>query len=175
MPRVAAKWWMTMTAEQPRSPTSKPDVANLGLLRPPLVYLVALLIGVGLDLVRPARWLPAELGAWVGVPIMIAALALFFSAIRRFKAAGTPVPGNKPATAIVQSGPYRFTRNPIYLAFSLLVLGVACAVNSLWLLGALAVAVSVMSFVVIPREERYLERGFGAEYLDYKAKVRRWL
>lgn len=90
-----------MTARQPRSPTSKPDVANLGLVRPPFVYLVALVIGVGLHLVRPARWVPAVLGAWVGVPIMIAALALFFSSIRRFKAAGTPVPGNKPATAIV--------------------------------------------------------------------------
>jgi protein-S-isoprenylcysteine O-methyltransferase Ste14 len=144
-------------------------------VRPPFVYLVALLIGVGIDLVRPARWLPAELGAWVGVPIMMAALALFVSSIRRFKAAGTPVPGNKATTAIVQSGPYRFTRNPIYLAFSLLVLGVACALNSLWLLGTLAAAVSVISFVVIPREERYLERRFGAEYLDYKAKVGRWL
>jgi protein-S-isoprenylcysteine O-methyltransferase Ste14 len=140
-----------------------------------LVYLVALLFGVGLDQVRPARWLPAELGAWLGVPIVIAALALFRSSIRRFKAAGTPVPGNEPATAIVRSGPYRFTRNPIYLAFSLLVLGIACARNSLWLLGALAAAVSVMSFVVIPREERYLERRFGVEYLDYKAKVGRWL
>jgi len=166
---------MTMTAEQPRSPTSKPDVANLGLVRPPFVYLVALLIGVGLDFVRPTRWLPSEFGAWVGVPIMIAAVALFFSSIRRFKAVGTPVPGNKPTIAIVKSGPYRFSRNPIYLAFSLLVLGVACALNSLWLLGTLAAAVSVMSFVVIPREERYLERGFGAEYLDYKAKVGRWL
>ena len=106
---------------------------------------------------------------------MIAALALFFSSIRRFKAAGTPVPGNKPATAIVESGPYRFSRNPIYLAFSLLLLGVACALNSLWLLGTLAAAASVTSFVVIPREERYLERRFGAEYLDYKAKVGHWL
>ena len=164
-----------MNAEQPRSPTSKPGVANLGLVRPPFVYLAALLIGAGLDLVRPARWLPAGLGPWVGVPIMIAALALFFWSIRRFKAAGTPVPGNEPTTAIVKSGPYRCSRNPIYLAFSLLVLGVACALNSLWLLGTLGAAVSVMSFVVIPREERYLERRFGAEYLDYKAKVGRWL
>jgi protein-S-isoprenylcysteine O-methyltransferase Ste14 len=166
---------MTMTAEQPPSPMSKPDVANLGFVRPPFVYLVALLIGVGLDLVRPARWLPAEFAAWVGIPIIVAALALFVSSIRRFQALGTPVPGNKPATAIVKSGPYRFSRNPIYLAFSLLVLGIACALNSLWLLATLAAAVSVMSFVVIPREERYLERRFGAEYLDYKAQVGRWL
>ena len=124
-----------MTAEPPPSPTSKPDVANLGLVRPPFVYLVALLIGVGLYLVRPARWLPAGFGAWVGVPIMITALGLFVSSMRRFKAVGTPVPGNKPTTAIVTSGPYRFSRNPIYLAFSLLVLGVACALNSLWEIG----------------------------------------
>jgi len=104
---------MTMTAEQPPSPMSKPDVANLGFVRPPFVYLVALLIGVGLDLVRPARWLPAEFAAWVGIPIIVAALALFVSSIRRFQALGTPVPGNKPATAIVTSGPYRFSRNPI--------------------------------------------------------------
>ena len=174
MPRVASKRWMKMTAVEPRSP-SKSDVANLGLVRPPFVYLVALLIGIGLDFVRPARWLPANLGVWVGVPIMITALSLFFSSIRRFKAAGTPVSGNKPATAIVKSGPYRFSRNPIYLAFSVLVLGVACALNSLWLLGTLAAAVSVISFVVIPREERFLERRFGAEYLNYKAKVGRWL
>jgi protein-S-isoprenylcysteine O-methyltransferase Ste14 len=89
--------------------------------------------------------------------------------------ARTPVPGNEPTSAIVQSGPYRFTRNPIYLAFSVLVLGIACWVNSIWLLGTLAAAVSLMSFVVIPREERYLERRFRAEYLEYKAKVRRWL
>jgi protein-S-isoprenylcysteine O-methyltransferase Ste14 len=166
---------MTMGAEQPRSPMSKAEAANLGLVRPPIVYLVALLIGIGLGLIRPEHWLPAGIGVWVGVPMMIVALALFFSSIRRFKAAGTPVPGNQATTAIVRSGPYRLSRNPIYLAFSLVVLGVACALNRLWLLGTLAAAVSVMSFVVIPREERYLEHRFGAEYVEYKAKVRRWL
>ncbi len=164
-----------MTTEQPPSPTSNPDVANLGFVRPPIVYLLALLIGVGLDLVWPARWIPHGWGAWAGIPIIIAALALFLLSIGRFKAAGTSVPGNKPSTAIVTSGPYRFSRNPIYLAFSLLVLGVACALNSLWLLGTFAAAASVMWFVVIPREEHYLEHRFGAKYLDYKAKTRRWL
>jgi protein-S-isoprenylcysteine O-methyltransferase Ste14 len=154
---------------------STAEVANFGFVRPPFVYLAAILAGVGLDLVRPVRWLPVGLGVWVGVPIVISALALFFASTRRFRAADTPVPGNKPTTAIVQSGPYRFSRNPIYLAFSLLVLGIACWLNSIWLLGTLAVAVSLMAFVVIPREEHYLERRFGAEYLKYKAKVRRWL
>jgi hypothetical protein len=74
---------MTMSAEQPRSPMSKAEAANLGLVRPPIVYLVALLIGIGLGLIWPEHWLPAGIGVWVGVPMMIAALALFFSSIRR--------------------------------------------------------------------------------------------
>ena len=160
----------------PRTRDREPDqdVANFGLVRPPFVYLAAILLGIGLDFVRPLRWLPVSLGVWVGVPLVLFSIVLFIASTRRFKAAGTPVPGNEPTTAIVQSGPYRFSRNPIYLAFSILVLGIACWLNSLWLLGTLAAAVSLMSFVVIPREERYLERRFGSQYLEYKARVRRW-
>lgn len=151
------------------------DVANFGFIRPPVVYLAAILAGLGLDLLRPLRWLPAEIGVWVGVPLVICSLVLFLASTSRFKAAGTPVPGDKPTTAIVRSGPYRFSRNPIYLAFSVLMLGIACWRNNAWLLGTLAAAAGLMSFVVIPREERYLQRRFGVEYLEYKAKVRRWL
>ena len=68
-----------------------------------------------------------------------------------------------------------FSRNPIYLAFSLFQLGVAIWVDSLWLLATLVGAVALMHFVVIPKEESYLERRFGAQYLEYKASVRRWL
>jgi protein-S-isoprenylcysteine O-methyltransferase Ste14 len=154
--------------------SGSPDAANRGALRPPIIYLAAILIGLGLDFVFPLRWMPARAAAWVGVTLVLISIALFLGATRRFKAAGTPVPGNLPTTTIVQSGPYRFTRNPIYLAFSLFALGVACWVNSIWLLVTLAAAVSVMNFVVIRREERYLERRFGAEYVGYKAHVRRW-
>ena len=154
---------------------SDPGAANIGIVRPPFVYLAALLIGVGLDLAWPRPWLPAGIGPWVGLALAVLAFLLFTAATRRFKAAGTPVPGNEPTTAIVRSGPYRFSRNPIYLAFSLVALGVACWRNSVWLLGTLAAAVGEMSFVVIPREERYLERRFGAEYRELKARVRRWL
>ena len=123
------------------------DVANSGFIRPPVVYLIAILAGLGLDLVRPLRWLPAEIGIWVGIPLVIASLVLFFSSARRFKAADTPVPGNKPTTAIVRSGPYRFSRNPIYLAFSILMLGIACWRNSGWILATLGGAAGVMSGV----------------------------
>jgi protein-S-isoprenylcysteine O-methyltransferase Ste14 len=160
---------------QTRERSNTQDAANLGLVRPPLVYLVAMLVGVGLDLIRPLHWLPLGVAAWVGVPIVITSLVLFVASTHQFKKAGTPIPGNEPTTAIVQAGPYRFSRNPIYLAFSVLVLGIACWLNSIWLLGTLAAAVLLMSTIVIPREERYLAQRFNSEYLEYKAKVRRWL
>ena len=106
---------------------------------------------------------------------MLVAVVLFLSAVRTFRRAGTPVPGNRPTTTIVRTGPYRYSRNPIYLSFSLLQLGVAFWVNSLWLLVTLMPAVALMAFVVIPREEHYLETRFPSDYLPYKASVRRWL
>jgi protein-S-isoprenylcysteine O-methyltransferase Ste14 len=100
---------------------------------------------------------------------------LFVAAIRQLREAGTPVPGNKPTTALVRTGPYRFTRNPIYLALSLLHLGVAAWVGSWWLLVTLVVSFTLVAAVVVPREERYLEKRFGPTYLEYRASVRRWL
>ena len=106
---------------------------------------------------------------------MVVAIVLFSRSVLTCRAAGTPVRGNKPTAVIVRTGPYRVSRNPIYLAFSLLQLGVAAWVNSLWLIATLVPAVALMTYYVIPKEERYLEAKFGAEYLDYKASVRRWL
>jgi protein-S-isoprenylcysteine O-methyltransferase Ste14 len=85
------------------------------------------------------------------------------------------VPARKPTTVVVSTGPYRFSRNPIYLAFSLFQLGIAIWANSLWLVATLVGAVALIRYVIIPKEEQYLERRFGAEYLDYRGSVRRWL
>ena len=150
------------------------DVANPGLIRPPFVYLVAIALGVGLQLAVPLPFFPQGLRVAVGASLAIIAVALFVSAVGKFGAAGTPVPANRPTTAIVRTGPYRFSRNPIYLAFSLSHLGIAILVDSLWLLATLGAAIALMH-VVIGREERYLEQKFGGEYLAYKASVRRWL
>ena len=123
----------------------------------------------------PARLVPPAISTPVGAIVTLAAVALFGPAVRTFQAAGTPTPGNRPTTTIVRAGPYRFSRNPIYLAFSLFQIGLSFWVNSLGLLVALVPAVALMSLVVIPREERYLEARFPSEYLPYKALVRRWL
>lgn len=158
-----------------RRGVSEPGVANVGLARPPLIYLVAIALGLAIHSVWPLLLVPRPIGAPVGVIVTVAAVALFISAVRTFRAAGTPVPGNLPTTTIVHAGPYCFSRNPIYLAFSLFQLGLSFWVNSVGLLITLVPAVALMSLVVIPREERYLEARFPAEYLPYKASVRRWL
>ncbi|HET6577641.1 MAG TPA: isoprenylcysteine carboxylmethyltransferase family protein [Gemmatimonadales bacterium] len=121
------------------------------------------------------RFVPPSVNTPVGVMLTLLAVGLFVAAVRTFRAAGTPVPGNQPTTAIVRTGPYRFSRNPIYLAFSLFQLGLSVWVNSLALLITLIPAVALMALVVIPREEHYLEARFPSEYASYRAGVRRWL
>lgn len=149
-------------------------VANAGVIRPPSVYLGSIVLGVMMHFIWPMPFVPAAAGTPIGVIGTLGAVALFVSAVRTFRIAGTPVPGNLPTTTIVRAGPYRFSRNPIYLAFSLLQLAIAVWVNSVWLVITLFAAVALMSLVVIPREERYLQARFP-EYLTYKAAVRRWL
>ena len=152
-----------------------PEVANLGIMRPPFVYLGAIALGLLLHFAWPVRLVPRAVSGPVGGIAVLVAVALFLWAVRTFRTAGTPVPGNRPTTTIVRTGPYRYSRNPIYLAFSLLQFGLAFWINSLWLLVTLMLAVALMSLVVIPREEHYLETRFPSDYLPYKASVRRWL
>jgi protein-S-isoprenylcysteine O-methyltransferase Ste14 len=158
-----------------RGRTPVPDVANLGRARPPLIYLGAIVLGLVIHSMWPVHLVTRSLATPLGAILTVAAVAIFLSAVRTFRAAGTPVPGNQPTTTIVRTGPYRFSRNPIYLAFSLFQLGLALLVNSLAVLIMLVPAVAVISLVVIPREERYLEARFPSQYLPYKASVRRWL
>ena len=150
-------------------------VANAGPVRPPLVYLGSICLGLLAHLAWPVELLPASISMPIGVMVVLAAGALFISAVRTLRKAGTPVPGNRPTTTIVPRGPYRFSRNPIYLAFTLFQIGLAAGVNSLGLLLTLLPALALMALVVIPREERYLEARFPAEYPPYKRAVRRWL
>ena len=158
-----------------RASSAVQDVANPGLVRPPLVYLISLMTGIAMQLSKPVPLVPVALAVPLGALLVLIAVALFAYSVSTLRAAGTPVPARKPTTVIVRTGPYRFTRNPIYLAFSLFQLGIAIWVDSVWLLTTLVAAVAIIHLVVIRREEEYLARRFGAQYLDYKASVRRWL
>jgi protein-S-isoprenylcysteine O-methyltransferase Ste14 len=96
-------------------------------------------------------------------------------AITTIRRAGTRVETYKPTAAIVENGPYRFTRNPIYLGMFLGQAGLATGFNSAWILAMLVPFYFVIRFGVIAREEAYLEHKFGEVYLAYKSRVRRWL
>jgi protein-S-isoprenylcysteine O-methyltransferase Ste14 len=145
-----------------------------GLLRPPIVFLVAILLGIALNRAWPLPFVPPTLRL-LGRIIAVLAGLLFLLSLREFRVAGTSVRGSERTTAIVRTGPYRFSRNPIYLAFILLVLGLSIWLNDLWLLVTLVPAVGFIAAVVIPREERFLERNFRDQYSSYKISVRRWL
>src|SRR5215210_655115 len=99
--------------------------ANLGPVRPPLVYLGSILLGLLLHFAWPLPLVRQPVGALIGAGVVLLAVGLFITAVRTFRAAATPVPGNRPTTTIVRTGPYRFSRNPIYLAFSALQVGIA--------------------------------------------------
>jgi protein-S-isoprenylcysteine O-methyltransferase Ste14 len=122
------------------------------------------------------RFVPATIrGALVGGVVFALGFALAVWAIATIRKAGTRVETNKPTTNIVRNGPYRFTRNPIYLSMMLGLIGLAIALNSLWLLLTLIPFALVIRYGVIAREEAYLERKFGDVYSRYRARVRRWL
>lgn len=142
---------------------------------PPLIYLSALIIGLALNYFFPIAFLPGYFLRVAG--ILPAALAVFIlvAAFLKFKQAETNLEPWKPTTAIVSDGVYGLSRNPIYLASTLFYLGAAFFFDSLWLLALLAPVLFVMRYHVIAREERYLENKFGAEYSDYKRRVRRWI
>jgi protein-S-isoprenylcysteine O-methyltransferase Ste14 len=146
------------------------------IVRPPLAWGLAIVAGLALDWVRPLPFLPPGLPAgWLGTIVFILALTLAVSAIMTISRAGSNVPTNRPTTTIVERGPYRFTRNPIYLGMFLGLVGLAIAFDNLWLLLMLVPFALVIRYGVVAREEAYLERKFGDVYGGYRSRVRRWL
>lgn len=158
-------------------PDAKPDTSGV-VLPPPLVYAAGFALGYLLHLLYPmVLFGTAAAGArhLVGWGLIAAWVALSGSAVFLFRRAGTsPIP-IKPTTALVVDGPYRFTRNPMYIGLVALYLGVTLLVNTPWPLVFLPVVLVVVRRRVIAREEAYLERTFGDAYRAYKARVRRWL
>ena len=159
---------------QDQTPAST-DTANAAV-RPPFAWLLAIAAGLAANRLYPLPFVPAPVpAAAAGFVIFALAFALGIWAIVTIRRAGTQVETYKPTTAIVAGGPYRFTRNPIYLGMMLGLIGLAIAFDSLWLLLALIAFYLVIRYGVVAREEAYLERKFGDAYLAYKARVRRWL
>ncbi len=142
--------------------------------RPPLLYLMFLLVSLGLNALWPTRPVPGGLRYPAGVLLIAVSVVLAGSAIIAFRRAGTNVDPMEPATVLVTTGPYAFTRNPMYASLTLTYGGIGIALGNLWTMILLIPLLVVMVSGVIRREEVYLERKFGEPYRRYKSSVRRW-
>jgi protein-S-isoprenylcysteine O-methyltransferase Ste14 len=140
-------------------------------IKPPLLFLGALALGALLSLVvplGPRLASPNGLALTVGLTFVAIGFVLAALSVRNFRLAGT-------TTALVETGPYRFTRNPIYIGFVLAYFGLSIMLTSFWVLLLLIPVLMVLQRGVVDREEVYLERQFGDAYRKYKARVPRWL
>jgi protein-S-isoprenylcysteine O-methyltransferase Ste14 len=146
---------------------------------PPLAFIGALGVGFALQYLIPLRILPSATGIgaleWIGAGLVLAAIAFAICTFTCFYLARTSPFPERPTTSLVIRGPFRFTRNPLYVAMSLVHAGVALFANALWPLLFLVPAVLAIHFLVIAREEPYLLKRFGPEYEAYCRSVRRWL
>ncbi len=154
---------------------STPD--NPGVIAPPpLIYAGGLVIGLLLQNKLPLPFLPKGWRRAVfGSTLMGLAVIIVRQSVREMQRAQTNVNPMLPATTLVIDGPFRFSRNPLYLSMAIFYTGVAILANALWPILLLPIVQFVMRVGVIEREERYLERKFGKQYLSYKARVRRWI
>jgi protein-S-isoprenylcysteine O-methyltransferase Ste14 len=145
-------------------------------IHPPLFFLSALLLGALIDdrvrqllIFQDNRW------RWLGVVVAVIGIALVATGRATMVKHGTNVNPTQPATVIVKSGPFRFTRNPLYVGLTVLYVGLSLLLNTWWSLFLLVPVWIVMHAFVVRREEAYLERKFGDTYLNYRRRVRRYL
>jgi protein-S-isoprenylcysteine O-methyltransferase Ste14 len=155
---------------------SKLQADHAGVIAPPpLIYVGALGLGLLLQRAAPIPFLPPRVGRVIGACLIALNFLLGAPAAMTMRRARTALNPMQPTTAIVSSGPFRYSRNPIYLSFTILYAGIAFVANALWPLLLLPAVLVAMNRGVIEREEQYLQRKFGAEYTRYKDQVRRWL
>ncbi len=151
------------------------DQDNPGIrVPPPLVYVLALLLGLLLNRKLHVPFLSRGVARVLGWPLVGGAMALAVWFARTMRGAGTTLRIDKPTSSLVQDGPFRYSRNPGYLSLTMLYAGIAILRNALWAILFLPLLL-VTQRELIEREERYLERTFGEEYLAYKRRVRRWV
>jgi protein-S-isoprenylcysteine O-methyltransferase Ste14 len=142
---------------------------------PPLIWLVTAVISVLVHLFVRLPIMSYRICLVCGIVFVILAPTLALSALRTMKAAGTNVHPSEPVLALVRDGPFRFTRNPMYLALCLLQVALGFFLNDWITLLFVTPLVLILHYGVVLREERYLAAKFGEPYLQYKREVRRWI
>ena len=144
-------------------------------LHPPIIYAISILSGIGLNNFWPLAMPYGLQNRNYGIALIVIALLLAAWSLYEFYKADTDVRPDKPDSALLTSGPYRLTRNPLYIVLTLAQLTVSIWLNNLWIVLLVIPSVIVISRYAIAREERYLQTLFGQPYMDYKKRVRRWL
>ncbi len=155
----------------PRGRNDTPGV----IAPPPLIYAVPLAIGLYFNRSNPLPVMPRRFAVPIGSALVLAAVILSIAAAIQFRRARTAMMPYKPTTAIIESGPFGMTRNPLYVGMTMAYVGIALIADTVWPLLLLPLALLMMHRGVIEREEHYLEQKFGDPYLRYKSRVRRWL
>jgi protein-S-isoprenylcysteine O-methyltransferase Ste14 len=141
---------------------------------PPLIYLLPLVLGSILDRKAHLPFLPSGVVRIVGWPLIGCGVLIAVWWRKTMREADAPVRTDRPVPRLATEGPFGYSRNPAYLSLAMIYAGIGALRNSLWTIIFLPLVVYVIQREVIGREERYLERTFGEEYLSYKARVRRW-
>ena len=142
---------------------------------PPLIYLAGLLIGLALDTAWPTSFLPAPEQYVAGAVVIALGLALFAAAVAAFIRARTSPVHERPTTSIITTGVFRLSRNPIYIAMTLVLIGVGLAIDSAWIIAMAAPALVIIDRFVVLKEEALMAHKFGEDYERYRQSVRRWL
>ena len=142
---------------------------------PPLIFLGFMLLSFGLQYYWVASFHSSLIIKTIGVLMILMGLAIIIAASRTFRKVETNIEPWKSTSAIVSSGVFAYSRNPIYAAFCFMPVGLGLIVGSFWLIGSFIPSAIGVYFVAIKKEEAYLELKFGAEYLAYKNAVRRWV
>ena len=156
--------------------TTNPSTDNANVIAPaPVLYGSAFVAGLAVEYVAPTHLLPFPISAWLAAAFIAIAVAIVVSAFQALAQANTAFDARKATTKIVTTGAFRISRNPTYLSLALLLIGIAFAMSSLWVLASVIPAVAATQWGVILREERYLKAKFGEEYSSYASRVRRWL
>jgi protein-S-isoprenylcysteine O-methyltransferase Ste14 len=142
---------------------------------PPLVFAGFALLGVGLDYIAPIPFFTSVWMRVLGIAVLLGGLALMIAAVREFRRTGQDPKPWKPSPELVLQGPYLFTRNPMYVGFTIVQIGLGIALGYLWISLLAPAALLVVHFIAVVPEEKYLEEKFTDSYREYRRRVRRYM
>ena len=144
-------------------------------LPPPILFLGLGLIGVGMEYAIPLSIGIDSPANYSGIGVIIISIVSIMFMSKLFERNKTAIEPWKTTSKIITTGPYKYSRNPIYILFCGVPVGLGIAFDTYWALFAFIPALIIVYYSAVKKEEKYLEAKFGQEYLDYKGKVRRWL